>query len=61
MPAALVPLMKLPEISPLTCVCVGWWDRPIAPCMIWNSFSPPVSIGSVQPTGSFRPMFSNVL
>ena len=29
--------------------------------MIWNSFSPPVSSGSVQPGGTFRPMLTNVL
>ena len=61
MPAALVPLMWLYEMVPPTVSWPGWCASPIAPCVIWNSFSPPVSSGSVWPGDRFRPMFSNTL
>ena len=61
MPAALVPLMWLYEMVPFTVFWLEWCASPIAPCVIWNSFSPPVSSGSVWPGDRFRPMFSNTL
>ena len=60
-PAALVPSMVLPATVPLTGFCEGWNARPIAPWNSWNSFSPPVSSGSVLPSASLRPMFLNEL
>ena len=61
MPAALVPDMWLPDMVPPTVPCPGWCASPIAPCAIWNSFSPPVSSGSDTPAGRRSPMFSNTL
>ena len=61
MPAALVPKMRLSDTTPPTGFWKGWNARPIAPWNSWNSFSPPVSIGPARPSGTFRPMFSNVL
>ena len=61
MPAALVPLILLSAMVPLTLPWSGRCASPIAPCTIWNSLIPPVSSGSDWPSGRFSPTFSNTL
>ena len=59
-PAALVLAIVLPETAELeTGDCDGWNARPTAPCVSWNSSSPPVSSGAPPP--AFKPMFTNAL